>query len=106
MAGRRAASCALQRRITTVELTNYTHDELIEILVNKGIDQDDACDMVEAYEKQRNVAITQHLNPVPCFRNLMSLAMKKIEHSDEPLSIDASESLGNSDEFRMPGSSM
>ncbi len=73
MAGRRVASTALQRRMTRVELSNYTHDEMLAILIQKGIEAQEAKAMVDAYEKQVIFAATNHLSPAPCCRDLLSL---------------------------------
>lgn len=74
MGGRRAASTALQRRVITTVLPEYTAGEMQHILVKKGVDEYDAHSMVTAYVKQRTYATINHLTPIPNFRNLMELA--------------------------------
>jgi predicted AAA+ superfamily ATPase len=72
-AGRRAASTALLRRVTSVTVTPYQPDEMKDILIQKGIESTEADDMVEAYIKQREHAIINHLSPLPCFRDLLRI---------------------------------
>lgn len=74
MAGRRAPSTALSRRLTTMELPPYSHEEMIYILKEKGIHHEKAIAMVAAYEKQVAVANHQHLTPEPTWRNVIHLA--------------------------------
>lgn len=79
MAGRRAASTALSRRLTTLPVPNYTRNELEEILVNRGVNLSQAKQMAESFEKQYNYAIQNRLNPPPTLRDLLKLADESIE---------------------------
>jgi len=91
MAGRRVASTALQRRVITTVLPEYTPDELKVILQAKGINAVEAVSMVEAYEANRAYAIKKGLSPVPNFRNLIDLANdhmtahNRLTNSDKPM---------------------
>ena len=48
MAGRRAPSTALKRRLITTVLPDYPEEELIEVLVHKGLSPVHAKAMIEA----------------------------------------------------------
>ena len=74
MSGRRVASTALQRRLMTIELPEYSSEEIKTILLAKGIQDLEVDAMVEAYESNRAYAIQKNLSPVPNFRNLIDLA--------------------------------
>ncbi|MDF1827456.1 MAG: AAA family ATPase [Legionellaceae bacterium] len=74
MAGRRVASTALQRRMMTTELPEYHPDEIKTILLAKGVPNQEAEGMVEAYESNRAYAIKNNLSPVPNFRHVIDLA--------------------------------
>lgn len=74
MAGRRAASTALARRLTTVELPVYSQDEIKSILMAKGITTADALSISVAYQKQVDYAKKHHLMPPPTFRDVLKLA--------------------------------
>jgi hypothetical protein len=74
MAGRLVASTALQRRLTTLQLSSYSQPEMKMILIKRGIDALDADDILAAYHQQHSYAIKQYLKPVPCFRNVLNLA--------------------------------
>jgi hypothetical protein len=74
MAGRRAASTALLRRLISTQLPEYTRDEIKIILVAKGIESNEADSMIEAYEETRAFAIANRRSPVPNFRDLIRLA--------------------------------
>ena len=74
MAGRRAASTALSRRLTTVELPAYPDDEITQILRHKGLNQQDAHDVMTSFKKQVAYAKENHLTPLPSFRNVIHLA--------------------------------
>lgn len=73
MAGRRAASNALERRLTTIELPSYSKDEMHSILVMKGLSETLASELVASYEKQAAFAARKHLTPAPTFRDLLTL---------------------------------
>ena len=79
MSGRRAISSALQRRLMTRILPEYTPEEMRVILCAKGVNEQDAKDMVDAYEKNRSFALEKKLSPPPNFRNLMSLAERHLK---------------------------
>ena len=71
MAGRRAASKALECRTTKKELPDYPREEMYSILLKIGLPEKKASDLVLAYEIQKNYAVANHLNPIPNFRDLM-----------------------------------
>jgi hypothetical protein len=74
MAGRRAPSTALARRMTTVELPPYPLEEIRSILINKGLSAPQSLAMAESFIKQWNHAQEHHLSPAPTFRDLMRRA--------------------------------
>ena len=79
MAGRRAASTALLRRMTTVILPEYDTNEIRSILVHKGIFYWDAVVMADAYQNKLDEAKKFHLSPMPCLRDLLKLADQQIK---------------------------
>ncbi len=83
MAGRRIASTALQRRITTMTIPEYHHDEMKQILLIKGIHEQIADDMITSYLERRTYAKARQLSPVPCFRDLLKLANTQIVASQQ-----------------------
>lgn len=74
MAGRRAASTALMRRTMQLTLSSYTIEEMQQILIKKGVEPEVGAQLVLAYDTQRKHALTNHLNPVPTFRDLLRIA--------------------------------
>lgn len=72
MAGRRAASTALSRRITHVDLPDYTPEEIQNILIQKSIDPLDAAEMTEAFFERRAYAQKNNFD-LPCFRDLLKM---------------------------------
>jgi AAA domain (dynein-related subfamily) len=95
MAGRRAPSTALQRRLITTTLPEYAAIEIHSILCKKGIPESEAALMTAAYESNRKKAIDGKLQPVPNFRNLMNLAddylkAQQYEKAAETSELDAS----------------
>ena len=79
MAGRRAPSTAILRRCISHDLPEFKPDEIIEILVSKGISPAEAKAMTDAYEKNRAFAKKNQLSPVPNFRNLIELADNQLK---------------------------
>jgi hypothetical protein len=82
MAGRRVASTALSRRLISVALPEYPPDEIMSILLSKGIPAETAGKMLKAYEERRTFATINQCSPIPGFRDLMNLAdiVSKGEH--------------------------
>ena len=74
MAGRRAASTALLRRLTTLILPEYTAEEMQDILTRYSISSIDAKLLIQAYQAQRLDAKANRLHTVPCFRDLLRVA--------------------------------
>lgn len=74
MAGRRATSTALQRRLLTQEMPIYSRHEMADILIAKGLPDDEVESLIRAYEKSVAHAQTKNLLPVPNFRDLSRLA--------------------------------
>jgi MoxR-like ATPase len=74
MAGRRAPSTALLRRLITSTLPEYSDNEMRSILKNKGIAPEEVELMINIYQSKREQAIKEHLNPIPNARNLINLA--------------------------------
>lgn len=73
MAGRRAASTAMARRTSTLELPPYPRDEILAILISKGLKKEDGDKILSAYETQQAFAKSHCLKPEPSFRDLMRL---------------------------------
>ena len=88
MAGRRAQSTALLRRLTTRTVTDYSNEEMRVILENKGLTAEKALALVLAYQKQRAVAHKKHLSPAPTFRNVLHVADNIIRGQAEALFSD------------------
>jgi hypothetical protein len=74
MAGRRAASTALERRLSKAILTDYTSEEMKSILKSKGANEENATLLVNAFEKNVHKAKQQRLTPAPTFRDLLKFA--------------------------------
>lgn len=74
MAGRRAPSTALQRRLITTELPQYNVEEMKAILQTKGIHESEVNAMVAAFEKNHSYAVANRLSPIPNFRDLLNVA--------------------------------
>lgn len=75
MAGRRATSQALQHRLSTIIVPNYTKQELCQILVEqKKLNTSVAEHMVAIYLERKEHAEKNHLNPRLCVRDLLSFA--------------------------------
>ncbi|OGT26675.1 MAG: hypothetical protein A3I77_07590 [Gammaproteobacteria bacterium RIFCSPLOWO2_02_FULL_42_14] len=74
LAGRRAPSTALSRRLLTVDVPPYPREELMNILVSKGTPREQAMGLIDAYEKQSAHATLHRLKPPPTFRDLDRLA--------------------------------
>ena len=74
MAGRRATSTAIKRRVITINLPEYTSAEMVTILCNKGLAKELASQLVLAYEHNVNRAQKEHLTPVPTFRDLLRVS--------------------------------
>lgn len=78
MEGRREATTALARRLTTTTLPPYTTNEMIAILNQKGIGPKTANAMVTAYENNIALAKMQRLKPSPTFRDLIKIADREL----------------------------
>jgi MoxR-like ATPase len=74
MAGRRAPSTALARRMITKELPSYPAEEMQRILIEKGMSKTEAKSMITAFNKNLDYAKINRLEPIPCFRDLIELA--------------------------------
>ena len=87
MAGRLALSTALARRLMTMVLPEYPREEMIAILFKKGLHQEPASLIIDAFEKNRALAKSQHLSPEPTFRHLLKWVDTKLRasiHAAEP----------------------
>jgi hypothetical protein len=73
MKGRIAASQALNRRMSKVRLPNYTNEEMKDILIKKGISEDDALLLIDVFLKEQQLAIRRAETPLN-FRDLISVA--------------------------------
>lgn len=75
LAGRRAASTALSRRLINIELSQYPKDELIMILQAKGLSALQAKVMCSIFIKKCMEARTKGYTPQPTFRDLVQQAL-------------------------------
>ncbi|STX52670.1 AAA domain (dynein-related subfamily) [Legionella busanensis] len=78
MAGRKAASTALARRVIKTVLPTYDTQEMQAILISKGLSAKKAKQLVTAYENNVHKAKQAHLEPIPVFRDLINLAEQLI----------------------------
>ncbi|WP_165482689.1 AAA family ATPase [Legionella gresilensis] len=74
MAGRRHPSEALARRLMKAILPAYSNTEMEAILQAKGLERQQAIELVEVYQAQVNKAAKENLTPAPTFRDLQRLA--------------------------------
>ncbi len=74
MAGRRAPSTALARRLITTTLPPLSNQEMKDILITKGVSTHDSSLLVEAFEKNLKKAKIRQLKPLPTFRDLLKEA--------------------------------
>ncbi len=74
MAGRRRPGNALARRLITTVLAPYSEEEMVSILIEKGIEPKLAHTMVEIYNIKLEEARLKNLNPAPTFRDLLRTA--------------------------------
>ena len=85
MAGRRSTSVALKRRVLTVNPPNYEHDEIVTILIAKGMDPDNAELLVKAFELNVEKAKKQQLSPVPTMTDLFRLTNQYVTGQNKGL---------------------
>ena len=85
LGGRREVSKALARRSIKDSLPVYTTEELIQILIHRGIQQADAQLFVELYEMKRKQALSENLKPVPTFNDLLRKTDEYIQHVGAPV---------------------
>ena len=74
MAGRRAPSTALARRMCTIALPPYPKDEMLQILLQKGVQESKAKVLVDVYQERLDYASKHHKEPMPTFRDLLKLS--------------------------------
>lgn len=74
MAGRRAPSNALARRLMTIVVPPYNTKEMVSILIASGLKEYTATVLVDIYENNLKKAQHEHLTPSPTFRDLLKLA--------------------------------
>ncbi len=74
MAGRLIASQALQRRGIHCDFPEYTQDEMIKILMHKGVGEKLARNLVGEYLYAQEYAKKYHHSPAPTFRDLLRAA--------------------------------
>lgn len=72
-AGRVIASKALQRRLNKVTINEYSSEELITILIKKGLKSETATDMVKEYLERKSS------NDALCCRDLIKRAKQEIK---------------------------
>ena len=81
MAGRSPLSNALNRRLMTIKLPEYTLKEIQSILKHMGMESESAKALSEAYIEQLTFAKGLQLSPLPTFREVISIAKKALEPS-------------------------
>lgn len=91
MSGRMKVSQALNRRSFSIELCPYDRSEMSHILIDQmDIDPMISEKLIDAYLIQKEKALLEHLKPVPCFRDLLSVASEyQPQASEEYGSIEA-----------------
>ncbi len=80
MAGRTPTGRALQHRMQKIQMPEYTRDEMVTILIHKGLQQLISQNMVDEYCQLREQS-SQHPNssvPTLCFRDLLKRAEQEI----------------------------
>jgi hypothetical protein len=74
MAGRRAPSTALSRRMIQDVLPDYSAEEMYEILKNKSVPQLEIRPLVRSFLEQQQLAQLRSIQPIPSFRDLLLVA--------------------------------
>lgn len=93
MAGRREASKALARRLITTVLPPNTMQEMVDILVHKDMQSEDAKLFVDVYQEKSAEARAGNLKPAPTFRDLLRKADEFVEHIGSEAVAEMKESL-------------
>ncbi len=89
MSGRGLASKAWMHRVTTVFLAQYPDDEIMDTLQHIGVEKNDALEMLQAYNTQRQLAEKENLTPLPTFRDLLRLAKQRLKVCQSPVTVAA-----------------
>lgn len=71
--GRKAKSVAEQRRFVRCEFSEYPYNELVAIIIKKGIKPTQAKQLAYRYLKTRDYAIKHRKKRIPTFRKLMKV---------------------------------
>jgi hypothetical protein len=79
MAGRKATSEALQRRMFKQEFPPYTEPEMQKILVGKGLPEEKTKKHISLYQEAIEIAHKENKEPVPVFRDLVKHAKKYLK---------------------------
>lgn len=83
-AGRKSTSSALKRRLVTLNIPEYSKEELMKILRSQTkLGMDDISILVSAYFERKFYAMNNRLSPAPCFRDLLFFAQNKKKDSME-----------------------
>lgn len=85
MSGRRQLSPALARRFILMQVPPYTTEEMVQILVIKGLELQKSRVLVHAYENCLQKAQKESLTPAPTFRDLEKLALYTLQENREEL---------------------
>jgi hypothetical protein len=83
MDGRKDLSIELPHRFIICSLLSYSQEEALEIIEKKGVPQDLARIMVDAFFEQCNKANRENLNPPPVFRDLINAAEEYLKLSEQ-----------------------
>lgn len=90
-AGQQETSPALARRLMSLSLTSYNTQELIDILLHRGVKEYRAKELVSVYEAKLHTANSEYLSPAPTVHDLMRLADEEIK-LDKSMEIEKSSS--------------
>jgi len=102
--GRKKQSTALEHRQMKVVFPSYPRDEMIAILVHKGLSSITATTLVDDYEAVVKHAEQQYLEPKPTFRDLLRVARSTLtkKHNDPILRESSSIKVANITEKLRP----
>jgi len=79
MAGREAASSAVEHRFIKRIFTPYTDLEMINIVQERGLLLKESAEIVKDYSKARQYAQEHHKEPAPTFGHVMTVVKSKLE---------------------------
>jgi hypothetical protein len=78
MAGREAVTTPLLRRARTLHFCEYSAEEMVTILCNKGLASHEAIGLIKAFQNKLQEARKKHLSPEPSFHDVIALVEKNL----------------------------